>query len=69
MTDWKLPAAWPIALLPVRLETRFMSDELWIRVIPDTIHADTHEAALTPDELADASAYWAAVAAPATAPR
>ena len=62
VTDWKLPAAWPIALLPVRLETRFMSDELWIRVIPDTIHADTHEAALTPDELAGASAYWAAVA-------
>src|SRR5262249_31923462 len=43
----------PLALLPVRLETRFAggpgsATTLRIRVYPDDIHADSHEPELTP---------------------
>src|SRR5215212_773582 len=37
----------PFLLLPVRIETRFMSvgrgKELWVRIFPDDIAVDTHE--------------------------
>ena len=59
---WNLSTEWPIALLPVRLETRFLGAELCIRVIPDTIHADTHEPELTAAELAAGQRYWDQVA-------
>jgi hypothetical protein len=53
----------PFLLLPVRLETRFMTDadgqpELWVRIFPDDISIETHESALTNDEISAGRAYW-----------
>lgn len=57
-----LDAAYPVALLPVRLETRFAGSVLQVRIFPDDIWADTHEPELTAQELADGNAYAAAKA-------
>jgi hypothetical protein len=61
----KLLGALPIALLPVRIETRFflsqlVRNELRVRIYPDEITADVHEPALTSAELSAAQAYWRA---------
>lgn len=46
----------PVALLPVRLETRWYDVaggvELRVRIFPDQVHIDTHELDATDDELA-----------------
>jgi hypothetical protein len=66
----------PFLLMPVRVETRFVRDhpqgaspyELWVRVYPDAIAVDSHEPALTDEEVADGQAFWREIwAAPATA--
>jgi hypothetical protein len=53
---------WPIALLPVRLETRLMgvagATELWIRVYPVAVHTDAHEPELTADERSWGDTFW-----------
>ena len=65
---WNLPAGQPIVLLPVRLETRWRSDTLAIRVIPDTIHIDTFEAGLTADEADAGQWFWSLQGAPGGQP-
>lgn len=54
----------PIALLPVRLETRYVDNRgttvLRIRIYPDDIHTIDHEPAPTEGELRAGKAYWIA---------
>jgi hypothetical protein len=56
----------PIALLPMRLETRYVTGpnqpmQLRIRVYPDDINTIDHEPAPTADEAQAGMAYWSAV--------
>lgn len=55
----------PFLLLPVRIETRFMTTgaapELWIRVYPDDIAIHSHERVLRENEITAGAAYWRAV--------
>ena len=56
-------SAQPLVLFPVRLETRFFSQldgssELRVRVYPDKVHVDTHEPALTDEELNWGKHFW-----------
>jgi hypothetical protein len=51
----------PLVLFPVRLETRFnpaKPAELLVRIIPDDVHADSHEPELTAAEADAGRAYW-----------
>jgi hypothetical protein len=63
MPDTALPhdAAHPVLLLPVRLETRFVEDELRVRVHPDQVHVCTHEPGVTVTEEAAGHRYWEAL--------
>ena len=54
----RLESATPIVLFPIRVETRFLNNELWVRVFPDEILLDTHEVALTEEERDAARAYY-----------
>jgi hypothetical protein len=57
----------PIALLPLRIETRFApKDELWVRVFPDDVHADTHEPGLTVAERSWGEHFWTSTWSAAT---
>src|SRR6202007_186169 len=49
----------PLVLLPVRLETRFQGNELWLRVYPDNVHINSFEPLLTSDEQSARAAYLA----------
>jgi chromosome segregation ATPase len=52
----------PFLLLPVRIETRFMTTlerpELWLRIYPDDIAIHTHEKVLTNQEITEGEKYW-----------
>jgi hypothetical protein len=53
----------PLALLPVRLETRYTTDgaSLRVRMFPDDIHVDRLDRGLTDHERAAGTAYWQAI--------
>jgi hypothetical protein len=59
-----LSTQYPLALFPVRIETRFQiitdNPRLQIRVYPDEILADSHEPSLTQTEIDAGHAYWTA---------
>jgi hypothetical protein len=52
----------PLALFPVRLETRFFAVdgalELRVRIYPDKVHLDSHDPALSADEVTWGRRYW-----------
>lgn len=58
-----LSTAVPMLLLPVRLETRWIGQQLLIRVYPDVPHTDSLERALAPDERTAGEALWSACTA------
>jgi len=47
----------PIVLFPLKLETRFVSDELWIRAFPDVPFLQSHDPRLTNVERKDANLF------------
>ncbi len=47
----------PIILFPLKLETRFVGDELWIRVFPDVVFLQSHNPNLSSEEKADSIAF------------
>ena len=52
----------PFLLMPVRIETRFVTTgntpEMLLRIYPDDIAIHTHEETLTDDEVVQGRAYW-----------
>lgn len=58
-----LPGDQPLALLPVRLETRFFAQadgtqQLRIRIFPDQVHVDAHEPELSAGEIEWGQHFW-----------
>src|SRR5262249_30927221 len=48
-----------VTLLPLRLETRWLDDGLYVRIYPDDLLVDTHDERLTADETTWGTHYWA----------
>ena len=53
----------PMALLPVRIETRLKDGKLLVRIYPDQLHLHRHSGAITRAEAELARAYWHSAAA------
>ncbi len=60
-----IDAAIPIALLPIRIETRFAgtpaAPQLLVRLYPDDAHVDHHDPRMTQSELAAGRRYWTSI--------
>lgn len=52
----------PIVLFPLKLETRFIGEQLWIRALPDLPFLESHDPRLTEEELASAHHFKQALA-------
>ena len=48
---------YPVLMLPIRLETRFVDNDLLIRIYPDKISIETHEELLTESEFSSGIRY------------
>src|SRR5262245_7996365 len=48
----------PLALLPVQVQTRYVGAQLLIRIYPDEIHLDSHQAGLTAAEMRWGRRCW-----------
>ena len=67
----RLNDAFPILMMPVRLETRFKTvtasatggqlSQLWVRIYPDTCSVDAFEETLSVREVESARRYWAGI--------
>ena len=58
MDEFLLTDDVPVALFPVRIETRFIGAELLIRIYPDDLHVDSHEPELTESEWIAGVRFW-----------
>ncbi|MFN8120497.1 MAG: hypothetical protein U0R67_13135 [Micropruina glycogenica] len=54
------PGSHPLALLPVRLETRYAGGELLVRIYPDQVHVDAHDERLSAAEQQAGQDFWRA---------
>lgn len=54
----RLETTAPLVLFPIRIETRFESASLKLRVYPDEIFMNSHETALTQEEYADGQKFY-----------
>lgn len=62
----QLPDHTPFVLLPVKVETKFAKSkagapELWVRIFPDTLAANSHEKSLMDTEVQAGQAYWTTI--------
>jgi hypothetical protein len=51
----------PLLLMPLRIETRFMAKELWVRIYPDQWAVDGFEEQLSDSEVLGATRFWASL--------
>jgi hypothetical protein len=58
LTLEKLKTNAPIILLPVRLETRIVENDMFVRIYPDEIWVDMLQRALTPEEYESGALFW-----------
>jgi hypothetical protein len=55
----KLDDSVPILMFPLRIETRFKENQLWVRAFPDEIAVDTFEDILSENEVRNGRSYLA----------
>ena len=57
----RLDAGTPLLLMPLRIETRFTPEELWVRIYPDQWAVDGFEDKLSDTEVINATRFWASM--------